>query len=288
MSAYQIYQFDDVDLPSYNQEQDLGTGAVESAIVESVGGSFDVWPDIQRTPRLVNIAVAGIYASLKGTTMLVDHDGNQIVDHSGNRIIATTDPQLLRAQLDAIRAKRGLSAKLWRRRWDDQSVHQWKTARLLDVQERNALEHRTHLARVDLQFESTMGAWRDASADTITASVAANGVAGLLLESDGNATIEDTIITVTASGNITSLAITIADLGVDLRYTGALASGQSLRIYCGTQTVTVGSAAAYAGFALGSGHTARTWLPLPPGQWLMLVTSDGPATITTTHYDQWV
>lgn len=288
MSSYQIYEFDGLALPAYNPEQDLGTGAVDSTLMASVGGVFDVASGSQRTVRMAKFAVSGVYASLEGTAMLVDEAGNQIVDHSGNRIIATTDPQLLRAQIDDLRAKIGVQGKLKRRRWDALTVTQWKTARLLNVEDKSDVNHRTRLAQLDLAFETAHSAWRDASADTVSASVTASGFAGLLLSGDGNATIEDSVITVAASGAITSLKFAIPSLGVDLRYTGALASGQTLRIDCGAQTVTIGGAAAYAGFSLGSGHTARTWLPLPPGRYMLMVTADGPATVTSTHYDQWV
>lgn len=289
MSAYQIYEFDGVALPTYNQDQDLGTGAVDPQLLASVGGVFDVAPGSQRLPRMTKIAVAGLYAAVDSATYnLVDHAGNRIVDHAGNAIIATTDQKVLRYQVDQLRAKIGVQAKLWRRRWDNQTVRQWKTARLLNAGERNDIKHRTRMAIYECQFETAMAAWRDATSDATSAAFTASQVAALLFASDGNATIEDTIISVAASGTITSLQFAIPNLGIDLRYTGTLNSGQTLRIDCGAQTVKIGTAAAYAGFALGSGHTARTWLPLPPGRALMLVTANGPGTVTGTHYDQWI
>jgi len=288
MSSYQIYEFDGVALPIYNPEQDLSTGTVNSTLLASVGGTFDVWSAYQRTPRMTKHAVGGIYAADDALLLLVDHAGNQIVDHAGNRIMVATDTQQVRGLVDALRAKVGVRGSLWRRRWDDTTVTQWKTARLLSVQEKSSLEQRTVAAQCDCVFESAMANWRDATVDTISGTLVAGGQVGLLLEDEGNATIEDSTITVTAAGTITSLQFAIAALGIDLRYTGTIGAGSVLTIDCGTQTVTVNGVAAYSGFSLGSGHTARSWLPLPPGPWAMLVGSDGAGTVASSHYDQWV
>ncbi len=288
MSSYQIYEFDGQPLPLYNPQQDLGTGAADSTLLSSVGGSFDTWPGIQRVPDSMKFTVGGIYAATEGSLSLVDESGNRIVDHAGNRILVATASQYLRQQVDGIRAKRGATGRVWRRRWDDPSVTQWKTARLLAAQEKSDSEHRTIMAQIDCVFESPMAAWRDAAADVVSANLVAGGQAGLLLGSDGNATIEDSVITVTAGGAIASLQFSILHLGIDLRWAGALGAGSVLVIDCGTDSVTVNGAAAYSGFSLGPGHSARTWLPLPPGAWAMLVASDGPGTVSSSHYDQWV
>ena len=288
MSSYQIYEFDGVPLPLYNPEQDLSTGTVDSTLMASVGGTFDVWSAYQRTPQKIKHTVSGIYAADDSLLLLKDHAGNQIVDHAGNRIMVATASQQLRGQVDAIRAKVGVRGTLWRRRWDDMTVAQWKTARLLVAQEKGDVKHRTIMAKVDCIFESAMANWRSAAADVVSGTLVSGGQVGLLLGSEGNATIEDSVLTVTASGTITSLQFAIAHIGVDLRYTGTLAAGSILTIDCGTQTVTVNGVAAYSGFALGSGHTARSWLPLPPGPWAMLVGSNGAGTVQSSHYDQFV
>jgi hypothetical protein len=288
MSSYQIYEFDGVPLPVYNPDQDLSTGTVDSTLLASVGGTFDVWSGYQRTPRMIKHTVSGLYAADDALLLLVDHAGNQIVDHAGNRIMVATDTQQVRGQVDAIRAKVGIRSGLWRRRWDDTTVTQWKMARLLSVQDRSNLQHRTVATQVDCIFESAMANWRTATADVASGTLVSGGQVGLLLGNEGNATIEDSILIVTASGTITSLQFTIAHLGVDLRYTDTLVSGSVLMIDCGAQTVTVNGAAAYAGFSLGNGHTARSWLPLPLGPSAMLVGSDGAGTVQSSHYDQWV
>lgn len=288
MSSYHIYEFDGVALPLYNAEQDLSTGAVDSTLLASVGGSFDVWSGLPRTSRAVRHTVSGVYQALGGSLYVTDHLGNYIIDHAGNRMIAGTAQAILRGQVDAIRAKHGSVGLLWRRRWDDQAVAQWKRARLLAVQEKSDVKHRTVVAKVDCVFESAMANWRAAAADVASGNLVGGGAVGLLLANGGNATAADGVITVTASGVINSLQFAVAALGVDLRYTGSLGAGSVLRIDCGSQAVTVNGSAAYAGFSLGSGHTARGWLPLGPGSWAMLVSSNGPGSVQASFYDQWV
>ena len=93
MSSYQIYEFDGVPLPLYNPEQDLSTGTVDSTLMASVGGTFDVWSAYQRTPQKIKHTVSGIYAADDSLLLLKDHAGNQIVDHAGNRIMVATASQ---------------------------------------------------------------------------------------------------------------------------------------------------------------------------------------------------
>jgi hypothetical protein len=289
MSVYSIYQFDGIALPVYNQEHDLGTGTVDSTLLSSVGGTYDVWAGIQRTPRSHKFTLSGLYEAAEGTVYLTDHAGNNIVDHASNRLIVGTAENWLRGQVDALRARLGVAGELRRRRVDDTSVWQWKTARLLAVGQKPELQHRNVLAKMDLVFETAMSSWRDSALDTVTGTLVAGGQVGLLLSGDGNATIEDSTISVAASGGaITSVQIAAPELGVDLRWTGTIADGRTLAIDCGAQTVLNGGTPAYSGFSLGTGHTARGWLPLPPGLYVMVVSSDGPGSVTSRHYDQWV
>lgn len=288
MSVYQFYQFDGVNLPIYDPEQDLSTGTVDSTLLASVGGTVDVWSGYQRSPRTVKHTVGGIYEATDSAYPLVDHAGNNIVDHAGNRIIAGTAEGILRGQVESLRAKLGVAGSLWRRRWDDTTITQWKTARLLALQQRSERDHRTLLAKVDCVFESAMANWRSSAVDTVSGNLVAGGQVGLLLGGEGNATVEDSVLTVTAAGTITSLQFVCVALGVDLRYAGTIGAGSVLVINCGSQTVTVNGVAAYSGFSLGAGHTARGWLPLPPGPWAMVVSSNGAGTVASSHYDQWV
>ena len=288
MASYQIYQFDGVALPLYNPEADHSTGAAGSTLRQSIGGVFDTYGTRQRLPSSVQFGVRGIYAAGDGNTLLIDHAGNHIVDHSGNRILVATAEQWLRLQVDALRAKIGVRGTIWRRRWQDLTVTQWKTARLLSIQEKGNTELRTSMAEFDLAFETAHAAWRSAAASTVSGNLVSGGYLGLNVTSDGNAPVTDPVITITASGTITSIAIVGVALGVDLRWTGALYAGQSLVIDCGAMSVLKAGVDAYVGLALGAGHTARGWLPVAYGINVLTVYANGAGTASISHYNQFI
>lgn len=289
MAVYQIYQFDSVPLPLYNPEATHDAGPTDSTLMKSIGGVFDVYGSRRRLPSIQRITVGGIYAVPDTPYVyLVDHAGVYIVDHQGDYQITATAQGYLRRQVDAIRAKQGVRGTLWRRRWDDTTVSQWKTARLLNVRERGSAEQRAQYAQVDLEFETAHAAWRAATASTVSKSLVSGGSAGLNVTAGGNTPVTDAALTITASGTITSLAIKGLHAGIDLRWNGSLASGQALIIDAGAQTVLRSGSDAYSGFALGSGHTAQGWLPLAEGITPLIVESNGPGTAAAFWYDQWI
>jgi len=288
MAVYQIYQFDSVPLPLYNPTATHDAGPVASTLRDSIGGAFDVYGTRRRLPNTLKFTVAGIYAAADGDVLLVSHDGKYIVDHAGVFILTATAQGYLRRQVDAIRAKMGVRGTIYRRRWDDTTIVQWKTARLLRIAERSDAEQRAMYAKLDLEFETAHAAWRAAAAVTVSKTLVSGGAVGANVTAGGNVPVTDAIITVVAGGAITSLAIKALHAGIDLRYTGALAAGQTLAIDCGAQTVTVDGANAYAYFALGSGHTAQGWLPMAEGLTPVVVESNGAGTVALSWYDQWV
>jgi len=288
MAVYQIYQFDDVPLPLYNPSAMHDAGPVASTLRDSLGGAFDVYGSRRRLPSTLKFSISGIYAAADGDVLLVSHDGTYIVDHAGIYILTATAKGYLRRQVDAIRAKMGVRGTIYRRRWDDTTVVQWKTARLLRIAERGEAEQRAMYAKLDLEFETAHAAWRSATAVTVSKTLVSGGAVGANLTAGGNVPVTDAIITVTAAGAITSLAIKALHAGIDLRYTGTLAAGQVLTIDCGAQTVTLNGVNAYAYFALGSGHTVQGWLPMVEGLTPAIVESNGAGTVVISLYDQWV
>lgn len=289
MAVYQIYQFDAVALPLYNPEASHDAGPTDGTLMPSIGGVFDVYGSRRRLPTIQRITVSGIYAVPDTPyVFLVDHAGVYIVDHQGDYQITGTAQGYLRRQVDAIRAKQGVRGTLWRRRWDDTAISQWKTARLLNVRESGSAEQRAHYARVDLEFETAHAAWRASAAATASKTLVSGGSVGLNVTAGGNTPVTDAILTITASGTITSLAIKALHAGIDLRWTGTLASGQALVFDAGAQSVVSSVGDAYSGFALGSGHTAQGWLPLAEGITPLIVESDGPGTAAASWYDQWI
>lgn len=225
MASYQIYQFDSVPLPLYNPEADHSPGVVGSTLRQSIGGVFDVYGTRQRLPDVVNFGLRGIYAAGEGNTLPVDHSGNHILDHSGNHILIATSEQWLRQQVDLLRSRIGVRGTIWRRRWEDTTVTEWKTARLLALKESGNTQLRTVLAEFDLSFETAHAAWRSASASTASGNLVSGGYLGLLATSGGNAPVMDPVVTIAAGGTITSIEIVCVAAGVDLRWAGSLAAG---------------------------------------------------------------
>lgn len=288
MASYQIYLFDNVTLPLYNPEADLSTGAAPSTLRASVGGTFDVYGSRQRLPDVVQFSVRGIYAAGEDNLVLVDHAGNHIVDHSGNRILVATATQYLRLQVDELRSRIGVRGTIWRRRWENTAIRQWKTARLLSIKEQGNTELRSVLAELDCTFETAHPAWRDEAASAPSATLVSGSWCALNAESVGNAPVTDPVITITASGTITSAQIVCVAAGVDLRWAGTLSSGQALVIDCGAPSVARAGVNAYSQFSLGSGHTARGWLPLAAGVNVISVYANGPGTVTISFYNKWL
>lgn len=288
MAVYQIYQFDDVALPLYNPEATHDAGPTLSTVRASIGGTFDVYGGRRRLPQLLKIQVSGIYVSEDDYVLLVSHDGKYIVDHQGDFIATATALGYLRRQVDAIRGKQGVRGTLYRRRWDNTSVVQWKTARLLAVRERGSTEQRARYAQIDLEFETAMAAWRSLAASSASGTLVSGGAVGLNVTADGNAPISDAVITFTASGAISALAVVGLHAGIDLRYAGSIGAGSVLQIDCGAQTVLLNGANAYSGFSLGSGHTAQGWLPMAEGITPLVVESNGAGSVAISWYDQWI
>lgn len=280
MSTYRIYQFGVAPLPDRMTEDDLSTGQADSTLLDSVGSVFDYYGSTRRLPRRIVTPFVGKYVGEKA--YIVDESGNYLVDESGNRIIAGDAGQMLRAQVDAIRAMIGAQDTLYRRREDD-SATQWKRARLLSAEFVRTLEEsHAYVATVRLTFETTMTGWRSASqrsanlsGDTITA------------DNLGNFTVRDAILNINATGTVTTVTVSYPS-GVSWTWTGSMTSGQTLVVDAGALTVRKSGADAYSGFALGSSHTAQGWLDLPVGTTYVRVTADGPITATLYWYDIYI
>ena len=280
--AYLITEFDGVALPEYEPEQDDSAAEVQSILIDSIGGVTDYYGATARLPRKYGIEVTGTY--LGETTYLVDEGDNYIVDEAGNYIIAGDAINILRAQVQALRAKVGRRGQLVRIRQDD-DVEQWITARLLQVRHDKRQNEMARLAKMTCLFESTHTAWRAATATQKSVS-ASDGVAtGLTVSNGGDVTVYDATLTVArTSGTITGVTVTGSDIA--LSWAGSLASG-ALVIDCAAQTVRAAGVNAYSGFTLNSGHTARGWLPLEQGATPLVVTvTGGAATVTVAHYNQ--
>ena len=284
--SYRITAFGAVPLPDAMTEDDLSTGRVASSLVPTLGGALDIYGTRQRAPGKQEIEVRGMYVG--EVRYLVSHAGDQLVDHAGNLLIAGSSRNWLRQQVDALRGMVGRRDQLWRRR-DEDGVRQWRTARLLGVHmEQDTERWAAEVAEVRATFEAAQGAWRGVAAVVDTASLTANVTATETVTVLGNAPVEDAIITLTATGTITSLRVRVLALGIDWTWAGTLTAGQSLVVDCGALTVRKAGLDAYSGFTLNAGHTAAGWLPLAVGDNAVLLLATGTGTATISHYDQWL
>jgi len=272
MSSHQIYEFDGVALPLYDQRQDLGTGAVSSSIVLSAGGAFDWAGSARRLPRSQAATISGIYAAEVDGDGLVTEAGNALISAAGIYIVTHSGEADLRAQVGELKAKVGVRGTLRRRRFDNLAVAQWRTARLLDVRERGEVAERGWRAGIDCVFETALPGWRSASQSTV--SLLSNALVGVA----GTMPVRHAVLTVTASAEISSVSVYSAERGIDWTWTGTLAAGTTLTVDDEAQTVTNAGSDAYSGFVLWSGHTATGWLNLEPGNQSLSVSVVGSAT----------
>lgn len=282
--AYQIYNFAGVALPLYNPTQDHNV-SVASTLTPAIGGVADYYGSQRRLPKITQFSVRGIYAG--DLYYLITEAGVYLADESNNQLIAHDTTADLRLQLDALRGVIGTRSTLYRKRWDD-SVIQWKQARLLQVRRTTATKERTVIAEIECTFDAPDAFWRSSTQTSATDNLVSGGMVALNADNPGQETVDDAIVTITASGTITSLAIACPAQGVAWTWSGSLSSGQVLLVDCGALTVRKNGIDAYSGFALGAGHTARTWLPLAASVNNLEITSDGPGTAAVTFYAQYL
>ncbi len=283
--AYQIYQFNDVALPIYNPTQEHNVG-VASTLTLAMGGVADYYGSRRRTPQITQFGITGIYSGDYYT--LINATGDYLVDESGNRLIAHAITADLRMQLDALRAVVGTRGTLYRKRWDDLAV-QWKTARLLQVRRATQTDDRTAKAELECTFEAPDANWRSSTPSAPSVTLASGGTVTLSAENTGDQTVEDATLTITASGGtITSVTVACTATGVTWTWTGSLTTGASLVIDAGALTVRKSGSDSYSGFSLGSGHSARGWLPLAPGLNSLQISSVGPGTAAMAFYPQFL
>lgn len=281
---YRYTKFFDTPLPDRMPEDDLGTGNVESVLLDSIGGVVNYYgPTRRKLPRRDIIDYRGIYVAEK--VYLVDEAGNFIVDEAGNRILVAAAGAHLRQQVHALRAQIGRTGPLWRM-MDDTGLLAWKTATLLSVEYTRTINDAGETAELRPIWETGMGAWRDETASAFAKSLTAGVLTPVTVHNDGDVEVLDAVITVArTSGTITAFSLTAP--GISLSWAGAFGAGQSLIIDTGAQTVRVGTINAYSGFALGTGHTVRGWLTLSPGITpLVARVMGGNANITVSFYNQ--
>lgn len=283
--AFQIISFDGLDLPVYNPTQDHSGASVESALQSAIGSMFDYYGATRKRGKQAQFTISGLVIG-EEESYFVDEAGNFFVDELGNFFTTGDQAASFSAKVNALRAKRGTRGQLIRYQMGN-NARQWVTARLLDVRQMQDVKDREVKAELTCVFETVMDAWHSETITTSTKTIAAT-VESLSIYNGGNATVHDAVATMTATSTLTSLRIQNAAAGIDLTWTGTLATGTSLVIDNGLRTIRNNGVDAFSGLVRNAGHTAKGWLPIPVGLNLWTITSSASGSISVGHYDQWL
>lgn len=282
---YTLTEFDNVPLPIAMPEDDLSTGAVDSSLLNSIGGVYNYFGSAQRLPRRHQFMHKGKYEG-DVTYRITDTNYFRITEDGAYRVTATAAIADLHGKVNDLKAKIGVLGDLWRRRLADDEMS-FKRCRLLKVNHVEVIDNANMVSEVESVFETSDVGWRSESAVVTSESAAAGVGEALNVPNGGSMQVLDAILTVErTSGTIT--AVTIAGAGIDITWTGSIGAGESLVIDSGLQTVQVGDDDEYDGFVLNAGHTVDGWLPLVLGANVLTVTvTGGNADVSVEHFDQW-
>ena len=264
--AYWITAFGGVSLPTAQPVQDTGLGAAAIGATELPGGGVhDPWGSAPAPVKLpYQLSVEAI---LRGT------DSND-----------------LRSKLYALRALHGQRLKLYRTPDGGTLNSEWVWARLETLSITRQVENRLHIG-VTMNFLVLSDPWSgtDRTINTVLDAVPKY----IVCPNNGNAQVNNAVITITAKGGAISLVwlvVTVSPTIMQWKWTGTLAVNSSLRIDCGARTVRVNGVDDYAHFALDSSHNVSEWLRLAPGNTTVAVTrsgGDATSTVQIAYADGW-
>jgi hypothetical protein len=280
--------FDTIPLHFYSPVYQHDPAPASPGLRRTTGGYVDAYGSAESDPLNQMIPVTGVYVG--ETTYLVDEAGNRFVDEAGNAFIFGNASTMLRSQVTALTEKTRQVGQLWRVHLDDETVREWKTARLMQVRHTQRQED-LFIANITANFEPLMANWH-AETQTVTSSSVTAGTPKLILVENAGETVEDGVVTVTrTSGTVTAFSLACTTLGISWVWTGSIASGEVVTVNDGDDTVISSNAAgtltnAYSGFSR-PGHAAKGFLTLPRGTHLFYVTAlGGNISIAFKHYTQ--
>jgi hypothetical protein len=236
---YRLVTFDGVTLPKASTEVEIGTATSRPALLAYRGGVIDA----DGTSR----AVAELPYQLPMRCEVVG-----------------ADLSTLRTELDALRAKRGVSGVLQREGINEIGTYQWATARLLQVPElrnvRNVYHHPLTLLFLVLT------PWHGATIDDTTAISAETTT--IDWPNDGQLPVTAVTLTITAPGGAAITEVTVA-AAVDVRsswtYSGTIAAGTALTINTATWAVENAGVPDSDNLHFNSAHRIPDLLEIMPG-----------------------
>lgn len=339
--AYRITEFEGVKLPQYNTMDDLSTGEVDSALVDALNGSVDYYGSTRKLPRSQKILFRGTYLARKGYIVdeferaLLNEQGDRLLSTSqffydlqaktdvmksrlgilgqlfrqpeGIYADAAEANQILQDRIDAIlKTKTPDNAAIadLRSRMRDPSEQgrQWKLARLLKVKYEKELSDLDKVAHLEMDFQTTMSAWKSESSTVVTA--VASGVSEMIVDIGGSETVNDATITITPlSGPLSSIEFSVNNKrigwyrqtppgypsGEDIPViptVNPIAAGEDLTIDMGSETVIRGTDDAYANFT--TWDNLPGWLYFVPGINRIQIDPTGASVnVIIEYYNQW-
>lgn len=200
---------------------------------------------------------------------------SQVITITGDWVAASV--AAMETKIDNLNALFGVRSYLWRSN-DGGTTTRKRLARCIGV--RVPIEMQSALvATIELDFELAPGLWQGtAHSETTIIDAASHAVA---TTNNGNATVRDAIITVTAKvAAITAVSFYINGI-LHWHYSGTIGINKALVVNCDTKTVTNDGVDAYVNFALQADHPSADWNPLAAG--LNTITVETTSTDHTAH-----
>jgi len=301
---YRYTFFDTVPLPDHNPIDDLSTGDVPSTLLETMNGAVDAWGEqLRKLPNKQQIVFKGDY--IAQNAVILDGEGKTILvpDPKDKTklvplVAGTQFWTYLRNRTDALKAKHGFTGRLYRQPEDEREAAikagvvsgletvgaQWKVCRLLGINHVRELKDINRVAHISITFETRQATWQSEAAPVVVnLNVGGNAVA--TVKPKGSELITTSVFTLTATAApITQAAFTFDD--TTWLFKGSIATGKSLVIDTGKETVTNGGADAFN--ALTITRDRPGWLTLKPrGNSFFVTLAGGPGKLTVEYLDQW-
>lgn len=279
--SYRMYRFGTTQLlPGLDISQDIGSSAARIGASDTPrGGASDLLGDGRATRGGYEVKCSG---KLQGSS--------------------AAD---LQTQFDALRSYHGKRDRLWR--MDDSGSMTWAWARLKQMDATRSAKRYRFVQEVDLTFFVFSPLWYSFPQGQWYLDDGYKFDDGLYLDDIIRypLTSTATVITIHNSGTgdattlkllITAGAVSLSSIriqtnnGTDLTWTGTLAAGKQLAIDFDEMTIHNDGVDAYAGLALGSGHTLDDWLRLAPGDTTMTLTRTGgsDSSAEISYYEGWI
>jgi hypothetical protein len=255
---YILSRFGSTLLPNRVPSSDAGTGdSLDSIAPLPDGNKFDYWGSDQ-TPR-----------------------ADVPITHIG-KIVGTSTADAT-AQFRALRALRGKRAKLYRTlQTEDGEAVEWCWARCLSApatHERQNIRHQV----VELQFKMLSPIWYGRRRGGWSFDDGESFDDGLFFDegalvfdttedpfsiyNDGNATVKNAVITLTATGAVTNPIILNTANGIGMKYNGGLVNTDVLVFDCGAKSLKKNGTEVYQDFeAIATDSASAWWFPIEPGE----------------------